>query len=101
MKRSSTKSLGYKRNRSLVGELQRQRQELEFEPGNVTKAGQPFLIVSMFSHGAIEAETDRGFVGRQIAHDAKATDSATRIPAQIDEQTARVMENPIERRWNF
>ena len=66
----------------------------------MAKAGEFFLIVSMFGRWAIAAETDWGFSGCQMAHDAKATDTAARIPAQIDQQTACVMENPIESRRN-
>ena len=61
------------------GKFEGQGQQLDFEPGNVSETRQSFLVISMFSHGAVEAETDWHLAGSEIAHDAEPTDSAARV----------------------
>ena len=47
-------TLGDKCDGPLSGKLERQRQKLKFEPGNVPEPGQILLVIAMVGRGTIE-----------------------------------------------
>ena len=94
-------TFGDKRNGSLSRKFESQWQKLKFETGNVPEPGQFFLVVAMFGHRTIEAEPDRRFAWRQLAHDAKAANSTAGVPSQIDEEAIGALEGPVEGGGHF
>jgi hypothetical protein len=59
------------------------------------QARQAFFVIAAVRSLSVDAVADGERRGCQVAHDAKASDAASRIAAQIDEQTTDSSQTPV------
>src|ERR1700751_6346026 len=70
----------------LVEEFECQQRNLPLAPGYMVQARQTLFVVAAIRRLPVDAVADGKGSSGQVTHDAKASDTATGIPSQVDQQ---------------